>query len=170
MKKKLLLPFIILIISYTAVIAPFFKEDLQYKEVKFYPADTLFIKGRRYLETGRINKAERYIEIAVKIQPDYAPHHYYLGIIYEKLNKNKKAFKHYHRATVLDKEYFDANFQMAKFLKSMKQYSYSISYFKKSIILKPGSIKAYSGLYDIYIETGDTASAERVLKEIKKFE
>lgn len=87
---------------------------------------------------------------------------YNLGYLFATLGMNDSAEYYLGRITTRD---VSVLVRMASIYKVMGNTNKAIEYFRRAINVKPQIPEAYFGLYSLYIENNDTASARQILKD-----
>ncbi|WP_458068396.1 type IV pilus biogenesis/stability protein PilW [Rhodanobacter sp. BL-MT-08] len=89
--------------------------------------------GQRYLASGDLQTALAKLTIAIQFDPNYAPAHTVIAVIYERINQPAQAEVHYRKAVALEPTKGDTNNNLGLFLCSTGRYAESYGYFQKAI-------------------------------------
>jgi type IV pilus assembly protein PilF len=89
--------------------------------------------GQRYLASGDLQKALAKLTTALQFDPNYAPAHTVIAVVYERINQPAQAEVHYRKAVALEPTKGDANNNLGLFLCSTGRYAESYGYFQKAI-------------------------------------
>jgi len=100
----------------------------------------------------------------MEVTPDDAELRYFVGLLYNKLNRTSKAEEYFLLAIRIKPEEDKYYFFLGVVYEKMKQYDKCIDVMKKAIELKPGHSNALNYLGYIYAEQGiNLAEAEKYL-------
>ena len=89
--------------------------------------------GQRYLASGDLQTALAKLTIALQFDPNYAPAHTVIAVIYERINQPAEAEMHYRKAVALEPTKGDTNNNLGLFLCSTGRYAESYGYFQKAV-------------------------------------
>ncbi len=100
--------------------------------------------ARTFVQIGLVNyENAEYSEAidefkqAIKLKPNYAAAHYYLGNAYFGLRRYDEALNSYKKSAQLDPKYTDAHFALGILASMLSEYDLSVNSFKKAIKLNP---------------------------------
>ncbi|MDD3345754.1 MAG: tetratricopeptide repeat protein, partial [Candidatus Omnitrophica bacterium] len=103
------------------------------------------ILGMVYAILGHAGDAERQFREAIRLQPRYAQAYFNLGSFYQSQGENSKALENYEKAASIEPSseiYTDIAYICAE----ENRYKEAITYFHKSLKLKPGDADVYYNL------------------------
>lgn len=89
--------------------------------------------GQHYMAQGDLQTALAKLQLALKFDPDYAPAHTVLGLLYERINQPAKAEVNYRRAVELEPDKGAPNNNFGQFLCSEGKFKEAEGYFEKAI-------------------------------------
>jgi type IV pilus assembly protein PilF len=89
--------------------------------------------GQRYLTNGDLQTALEKLTLALQFDPNYAPAHTVIAVVYERINKLPEAELHYRKAVELEPNKGDPNNNLGRFLCSTGKYAEANTYFRKAI-------------------------------------
>jgi type IV pilus assembly protein PilF len=89
--------------------------------------------GQRYMANGDMQTALDKLTLALNFDPNYAPAHTVLAVLYERIHKLPEAELHYRKAVELEPAKGAANNNLAQFLCSTGRYAEATSYFQKAV-------------------------------------
>lgn len=89
--------------------------------------------GQHYMAQGDLQTALEKLQMALKFDPNYAPAHTVLGLLYEHINNPAKAEEHYRRAVQLEPDKGAPNNNFGQFLCSVGKFKEAEGYFEKAI-------------------------------------
>ncbi|MEO0231741.1 MAG: tetratricopeptide repeat protein, partial [candidate division WOR-3 bacterium] len=138
--------------------------------------ERLFNEGKKLYEKGRIWEAIPKLKEAIKIHPNYADYHNFLGLCYYSLGLFKDAIRSYERALQINPDYIEANINMAIVLNDIGEFEKSSKYYEKAVLLEKGSggipqtirnnlANTYKKLGETYLEIGEYEKAEEEFKK-----
>ncbi len=89
--------------------------------------------GQRYLASGDLQSALAKLTTALQFDPNYAPAHTVIAVIYERINRLPDAEVHYRKAVALEPTKGDPNNNLGLFLCSTGRYAEADGYFQKAV-------------------------------------
>lgn len=89
--------------------------------------------GQHYLAGGDLQTALAKLNMALKFDPNYAPAHTVIAVIYERIGNMAEAEQHYRRAVELEPSKGAWNNNLGQFLCSTKKYVEGDTYFRKAV-------------------------------------
>jgi type IV pilus assembly protein PilF len=89
--------------------------------------------GQRYLASGDLQTALEKLTRALQFDPNYAPAHTVLAVVYERINKLPEAEMHYRKAVELEPTKGDPNNNLGQFLCATGRYAEASTYFQKAV-------------------------------------
>jgi tetratricopeptide (TPR) repeat protein len=120
--------------------------------------------GNHLLETGRVDEAIRHIEIALQLQPRFAPIHNNLGNALQQKGRIAEAATHYAKAVEIRPDLAEAHFNLGAILLQQGHENDAIAAFKKAVELRPEFVKAQNHFGTVLLEKG------RVEEAIERFQ
>lgn len=130
-------------------------------------ADHYFILAKQG-QDGVINEdmtdALLLYSILRNINPQNAEYSLNLGILYDKINKDRFAKGNFSNAISVNSSYYDAYFYFGEFYYKRAQYKPALKYYKKALEVSSGAeYDLYCRLGDIYEKLGDTENSIKYL-------
>jgi type IV pilus assembly protein PilF len=89
--------------------------------------------GQRYMASGDLQTALQKLDMALQFDPDYAPAHTVIAVLYEKIKNIPEAELHYRKAVELEPAKGAPNNNLGAFLCRTGKIDESIGYFKKAV-------------------------------------
>ena len=89
--------------------------------------------GQRYMDNGDLETALAKLTLALKFDPDYAPAHTVIAVVYERINKLPEAELHYRKAVELEPTKGDPNNNLGVFLCHTGKIAEANVYFQKAV-------------------------------------
>ncbi len=118
--------------------------------------------GQHYLAGGDVQAALGKLEMALQFDPNYAPAHTVIAVIYERIGKTGEAEKHYRKAVQIEPTKGAWNNNLGQFLCSIGKYVEGDTYFRKAVTdpfySTPGVALTNAGVCQL--RAGDKAKAE----------
>jgi type IV pilus assembly protein PilF len=118
--------------------------------------------GQRYLASGDLQTALEKLKLALKFDPDYAPAHTVMAVLYERINNLPEAELHYRRAEELEPAKGAPNNNLGAFLCRSGKIQEALGYFKKAVAdpfyQTPDVALTNAGVCEL--RAGDAAAAE----------
>jgi type IV pilus assembly protein PilF len=123
--------------------------------------------GQRYLASGDLQTALEKLTLALKFDPNYAPAHTVIAVLYERIHKLPEAELHYRKAVELEPTKGAANNNLGQFLCSTGKYAEATDYFQKAVA-DPFNNAADMALTNegvCQLRAGDVAGAEASFRD-----
>jgi type IV pilus assembly protein PilF len=123
--------------------------------------------GQRYLASGDLQTALEKLTLALKFDPNYAPAHTVIAVLYERIHKLPEAELHYRKAVELEPTKGAANNNLGQFLCSTGKYAEATGYFQKAVA-DPFNNAADMALTNegvCQLRAGDVAGAEASFRD-----
>lgn len=89
--------------------------------------------GQQYLANGDLQTALGKLQKALQFDPDYAPAHTVIAVLYERINKLPEAELHYRKAVELEPAKGDPNNNLGAFLCKIGKTTEAEGYFHKAV-------------------------------------
>ncbi|MDE2248532.1 MAG: type IV pilus biogenesis/stability protein PilW [Pseudomonadota bacterium] len=89
--------------------------------------------GQHYLAAGDLQTALEKLKLALKFDPDYAPAHTVIALIYERIGNQAEAEANYRKAVELEPNKGDWNNNLGQYLCSVDKFAEAEGYFRKAI-------------------------------------
>ena len=89
--------------------------------------------GQRYMANGDLQDAQEKLLLALKFDPNYAPAHTVLAVLYERINNLPEAELHYRKAVALEPAKGAPNNNLGAFLCHTGKEVEAAAYFKKAV-------------------------------------
>ena len=118
----------------------------------FYSDKLFYFTGTSFLQTNNYNKAIKFLDRSIKLNPNIPEAYNNKGIALTKIEKYAESVENYDKAINLKKDYVDAYLNKGISLRIIKKYKESINCFKTCIKLKPKEPKIYNNLGNVYGE------------------
>ena len=125
----------------------------------------LFLLGTSYLQINEYDKAIKYLDSSIEINPTLQDAYNNRGIALTKKGSYKKSIEDYDKAINIKKDFFDAYLNKGISLRNTQQYNEAIGCFKLCIKLKPDESKIYNNLGNVY---RDLKSYEKAVESYGK--
>ncbi len=123
--------------------------------------------AQHYLADGDLQDALTKLQLALKFDPDYAPAHTVIAVVYEKINNLPEAELHYRRAVALEPGKGGPNNNLGQFLCRTGKMQESIGYFRKAVAdpfyATPDVALTNAGICQL--QMNDTAGAEASFRD-----
>ncbi|HEY0198249.1 MAG TPA: type IV pilus biogenesis/stability protein PilW [Rhodanobacter sp.] len=123
--------------------------------------------GQRYLASGDLQTALEKLTLALKFDPNYAPAHTVIAVLYERIHRLPEAELHYRKAVELDPTKGAANNNLGQFLCGTGRYAEATAYFQKAVA-DPFNDSADMALTNegvCQLRAGDAAAAEASFRD-----
>jgi tetratricopeptide (TPR) repeat protein len=115
--------------------------------------------GSAYISAGMFDKAEKRLNIALALKPDYAMVHNNLGLLYSATGQNEKALKHQLTAIGLDPEFPGAYYDLGSVYMVMGMPEKAVDHYSAALRLNPGYAEAHYEMGTIYCKKGESDNA-----------
>lgn len=89
--------------------------------------------GQRYMANGDLQTALEKLNLALKFDPNYAPAHTVVAVLYERINHLADAELHYRKAVALEPAKGAPNNNLGQFLCGTGKYAEAAGYFQKAV-------------------------------------
>jgi type IV pilus assembly protein PilF len=89
--------------------------------------------GQRYMANGDLQTALEKLNLALKFDPNYAPAHTVIAVLYERINQPANAELHYRKAVALEPAKGAPNNNLGQFLCATGKYAEAAGYFQKAV-------------------------------------
>ncbi|MGH8159995.1 MAG: type IV pilus biogenesis/stability protein PilW [Rhodanobacter sp.] len=89
--------------------------------------------GQRYMANGDMQTALEKLNMALKFDPNYAPAHTVIAVLYERINNLPEAELHYRKAVELEPAKGDPNNNLGVFLCNNGKAAEAAGYFRKAV-------------------------------------
>ena len=132
-------------------------------------AEELYSRGVEALGAPNNEKAIKYFEAVLKIDPDYADAHLGLGVANGMLGRYDEAEVAYKQAIRLNPDDSDPYFGLGALYFDMERYTEAAEALKQAIRINPNDAMVHYFLGLAYLLSGDTGSAHdeyEILKEL----
>jgi tetratricopeptide (TPR) repeat protein len=147
----------------TAVL--FLRDALKYKKNEPTYLEEL---GVCLNEAGSIDEAVKVLERSIKIDSRNPFMYFLLGNIYIfKLNDSKIALGYYKKAVELNPDITDGLINLGNTYAILGEYEKAIESYKKELVFREESVKAYINIARVYTFIGDTVSANDALNKAR---
>ena len=133
---------------------------IRYKQNSFKDAETAFKQAIKLYENS---------PNVGKLSQNIAEAHFYLGEIYDILNRTDDALAEYQQATKLDPKYVQAWFEMGSINYNRGNYAEAVNNYKEVTRLKNDNWEGYANLGDAYRKLGKYGEAEGVYRIATQF-
>lgn len=110
--------------------------------------------------------AEKYLKLAISVNPNDAIDRYNLGLLYLKQNKNREALEEFLKSEELGKEDGKILENLGEAYSSLKEYDKSLEVFKKMLDINKRNVKVLSRIAEIYYDKGDLEKAYEFYERI----
>lgn len=120
--------------------------------------------GQSYLEQGDLKTALDKLTKALQFDPNYAPAHTVIAVVYERIGQNDQAEEHYRKAVELEPTKGIPNNNLGTFLCHEGKVEESIRYFRKAIAdpfyATPDTAYTNAGTCELKLNQADAAEAD----------
>ncbi|WP_158884761.1 type IV pilus biogenesis/stability protein PilW [Rhodanobacter sp. L36] len=89
--------------------------------------------GQRYMANGDLQTALEKLTLALKFDPNYAPAHTVIAVLYERIHQLPEAELHYRKAVELESNKGPAENNLGQFLCGVGNYPEAYAYFQKAV-------------------------------------
>ena len=117
------------------------------------------ILGFEFSKRGDYTSAIDQIHEAIRINPNYAPAYFNLGVAYLGLNNIPEAINAYTRAIQIDPQYVDAHINLGLLLSGEGRADDAIKHFMEALKMRSTSVEARNNLANIFLTKGKIDSA-----------
>lgn len=133
---------------------------VRYQQTRYTDAETAFRQAIKLYESS---------PDVGKLSENIAEAHFYLGEIYDILNRPDEAFAEYEKATKLNPKYVQAWFELGAINYNRANYAEAVNNFKEVTRLKNDNWEGYANLGDAYRKLGKYGEAEGVYRIAAQF-
>jgi Flp pilus assembly protein TadD len=126
--------------------------------------------GRSLAVAGRPNDALDQLQEAVKLDPNDARAHYYLGVVHYQLNDSKEAKAEFEAAIRVDPEFYLAHGDLGLWHLEQGNIQQAKKCLLRSLELHPHDAVAHNSLGTVYFRLGKAAEAESELRQALKID
>jgi tetratricopeptide (TPR) repeat protein len=147
-------------------------DELLTKAVAIHSEDdqTQLLLGMIRYKQGKNPESIAAFERSIKIK-DSAEAHYYLGEVYDRMNRDKDSIEEYNKATKLNPKYAEAWFDLGVAQYNRARYPEAINAFEQAILLRNTNYEAHENLADVYRQlAADTTNFEVKKQNYQKAE
>jgi tetratricopeptide (TPR) repeat protein len=162
---------------------------------RLYPSDlTLIIEEFNYhIEKGNNDKAQAALAKAIELDPRNPILYYNIGVVYDGLQDYAKAEDAYKKAIEFNKDYFEANYNLAamyvnqgvemsskasdikdfklyekELQKAMDQYRKAVPYFERALEIVPDELDTWKSLASLYYKLDMNEKHEAAEKKVEE--
>jgi tetratricopeptide (TPR) repeat protein len=96
--------------------------------------------------SNNIEVAQKLYKEVLKINPNYAPAHNNLGVVFKTLGETHKAKDCYEKSIEIDPSYADAYCNLGMIFKELEENQKAIDYYEKAIEINPKHLNAHNNL------------------------
>lgn len=125
-------------------------------------------KGLMALNEKQYEKAISLLNEAIRLDPNHALSHYYLGIAHYLVGNRLRSMEEYHTTIQLDPTHYNATYNLAMMYHADGKYDEAITYYEKAIKISPDSPEPHQKLGLIYAEKGMKEKSVEAYKEAIK--
>ena len=109
------------------------------------------LAGTTFLQLCEYDNAIKYLNIAIKLNPNFPDNYNNIGIAFAEKQQFQKAKNCYDKAIILKKNFFDAILNKSIALKNLLEYEESLKCLKLCIKINPKNPKIYINLGNIFV-------------------
>ena len=132
-----------------------FSEDYNKKAMRQY------VEGMSFLEKGKTDKAIKYLEKAIKVEPSFYMAYYQLGKIYIDKKNIEKAEYMLKKVVEINPNFLPVYLDLGVLYLETRQSNSAINAFEKIIELDPNNFDAHYNLGNLYAEIGELNRAKK---------
>ena len=114
--------------------------------------EEIFIDAVKLQQNDDYNEAEKLYKKILNINPEVTGVHYNLGLIFQKINKSKKAINSYLRALEIDPNYINAYINMGNIYRESDETKNTINCYEKALSLDPNNEVVLYNLGSVFLE------------------
>jgi spermidine synthase len=103
--------------------------------------EALNMLGTKFMNEGRLQKAEEYLRRAVHLKPNDAEVHYNLCLLLEITGRDAEALQHLQKAA-LNADFEDASIKLGLYFAKKRLFPEAIPWFRRAIEINPMSVKS----------------------------
>ena len=115
------------------------------------------------IDRGDADTARKYLESAIKLDPDYAGAYVSLGNLYDRLNDRDNTRKYYEKALLLDPDNSTVHCNMAYRLHELGDQNEAVEHFVRALKSNPNSAKGLAGLGKAMLSQDKIEQAEEYI-------
>ena len=116
--------------------------------------------------SNNIEVAQKLYKEVLKINPNYAPAHNNLGVVFKTLGETHKAKDCYEKSIEIDPSYADAYCNLGMIFKELEENQKAIDYYEKAIEINPKHLNAHNNLGGVYNKLGDYKRAIETYEKV----
>ncbi len=125
------------------------------------------ILGLAYANTGALDEALKYTNLAAKTEPSYTAF-YNLGLIYAAMRDTEKSIEAFNRALSFNPDSSAAEYRKGLVYSEAKAYEKAAGSFGRALTLNPQLDEARVGLVGAYLKLNNRAGALNQVEEFRK--
>ncbi len=126
--------------------------------------------GVLYSQQRDLPEAEKYLRLAVAINPRDAVDRYNLGVVLLQQQKSQEALEEFQKAEDLGKSDASVLENIGEAYSSLKQYERGIAAFERLYAINRRNVRVLSRIAELYYEKGDLESAYEAYRRITQIE
>lgn len=123
------------------------------------------LMGRIFMETHRLEQANKAFAQAIKLNPNSADAHYYAGIVYQRWSNDESAYEYYLRAHELDKSTVQFVLAAAESLIALSNYDQAQQFIESKMDYFEHNASMLQLLGQIALLRGNAVDAARIFAE-----
>lgn len=122
-------------------------------------AETHYLAANSLIANGNLDGAERQLANALQVDPDYAPAHASLGVVYQQRGQLDKAEQQYRRVISIDPNHAAAHNNLGALYERKNDLDAAVEQYRAAIGINPDYAKAYHNLGVAYRRKKDMPEA-----------
>lgn len=131
-----------------------------------YKSDEYLRMGINNMNEEEISKGIFYLKETIRIQPEYALNHFYLGYFLYLYGNVDSSIVYFRNCIEKDPEFYDAYFFLGKILCEKGELKEGISYLESAIQLNPYYLNAYKELGKYFLKIGNLEGFKEIQRRI----